>query len=166
MSHSGYVNREAVAAKLNMSNEIILKEWLQSPAIAMHHLVELFDAVSCDDETSIELATEALENCGPPTVSELDFLRRQLESQNGQRVYWACTLLGRMRRDANELQNAIVGVLSNSNSKAELAAEERAAWCLGQIGGLNAGSKSALKTRLKTATPRLQRLIAAALETG
>jgi hypothetical protein len=146
-----------------------LEQCVQEADFALENLPLLFSAVSSDEESCQNNASEALENCGAPPTSAFPLLFAQLENGDSTQVYWACTLLGRWLA-----QNARTSSLPNSEAvqghvcqmfdrELEISAKERAAWALGQTQHLEPSCRKTLELQLENAPPRLQRLIESAL---
>lgn len=115
-----------------------------------------------DDEVTIrEAAVSALESLGPPPASQVPELIARLRDPSGDVIYWAATLLGRLQDDASEAVPALATCLE---SKAAIAARERAAWALGQIGPAAAPARGALERAAAGDAVRLARLAKGALE--
>ena len=72
-----------------------LERCVQEPDFALEYLPLLFSAVSSGEESYQNNASEALENCGVPSITAIPILLAQLENGDSSQVYWACTLLGR-----------------------------------------------------------------------
>lgn len=135
------------------------------PAFAAEHWSFLLDKVASQDETELEQATEALENCGPLGTPALQELGNRLDANvtdlGSQRIYWGCTLLGRSGANASGFQRSVAAIACDE--RVELHARERAVWCLGEIGPLNAEVRDALQKQLASAPDRMRRLLQAAL---
>lgn len=142
-----------------------LDRCVNDPAFAADHWSFLLEKVASQDETELEQATEALENCGSlgePAVQELGKrLDADVVALGSQRIYWGCTLLGRSGENARGFQNRIAAIACDD--RVELHARERAVWCLGEIGPLNAEVRGALQKKLASEPDRMRRLIQAAL---
>ncbi len=94
-----------------------LQLWANEPELARRNLRSILAAVD-SDESLIDWATEALENCGSPDQNELEFLQSQLQSSSSDVIYWACKLIGRMGALANSCQPHLCQVaVSTSHSR-------------------------------------------------
>ena len=149
-----------------------LERCVQEPDFALENLPLLFSAVSSDEESFQNNASEALENCGVPLTTVHPILLAQLQNGDSTQVYWACTLLGRWFAQYTDPSS-----LSHSESiqehvcqvfhrELEISAKERAAWALGQTQHLKPTCRTTLEIQLENAPPRLQRLIEAALQSS
>jgi hypothetical protein len=142
-----------------------LEKCVQDPEQALLHWEALVECVASDEESKLEGATEALENCGSLPESELPRLMHLLSnpspsSLGPQRLYWLCTLAGRFGGSGLPLQPWIVAIAVDASI--DLAARERAAWCLGELGPLDPQRIALLKQSMTGAPERLRRLIEAA----
>lgn len=142
-----------------------LEKCVQDPAQALLHWEALVECVASDEESTLEAATEALENCGALPESALPRLTHLLSnpspnSLGPQRLYWLCTLAGRFGESGLSLQPWIVSIASDASI--DLAARERAAWCLGELGPVDPKRIDSLKQAMTGAPERLRRLIEAA----
>lgn len=167
-----------------MSSPEDLEKYLNDAELATAHLPELFEGLIETDSEAANYAVEAFENCGPPLVESIQLLCERSQDKNSLVSYWACTLLGRA------IQEGLVTIdKSNSLSQASAHSEkstgdtvlkslcnvigdvqydsstrERAMVALSNSGELNAATRAFLETQLSDATPRMKRLIAAALQ--
>ena len=141
----------------------------QHPWMATQNLKECFAQLESDDESMLGNASDALESSGPPRFEDSAFLRQQLVSENSNRVYWSCTLLGRLAPagfstiDKNRIQAELGQVLNRS--KLDLSARERAAWAIGELGSLGKELRTTMESLIGNAPPRLKRLLESALAT-
>ncbi len=146
-----------------------LVEFAKQPQLALHSLKELLAMLEGEEETEQNCASELLENCGAPQPSDVSFLCEQLRSGVFCRVYWCSTLLGRLGptveppAERSRIQTELCNTISDS--KLELTARERAAWAMGELGGVDGENRSVLEKQLDAAPARLKRLLAAALAT-
>jgi hypothetical protein len=129
----------------------------------------LLEQVASKDESTLESATEALENCGELPVSELSTLASLLGGNGphplgSQRLYWICTLVARFGAQAQGMQDAIARICCDPT--VELHARERAAWCLGEIGPLKPSVDALLQSQHDVASERWKRLVDIARKTG
>jgi hypothetical protein len=107
------------------------------------------------------LASEALENLGPPDVSDLPELIRILTDEKSDCAYWGATLIGRLGAESAPAVDALAHAVE---SRSELSVRERAVWALGQIGPAAVSARRVLEAAANSSTPRLARLARAALE--
>jgi hypothetical protein len=149
-----------------------LERCVQEPDFAVESLPLLFLAVSSDEESYQNNASEALENCGVPPTTAFPILLAQLQNGDSTQVYWACTLVGRQfanstytsaQSHCEAIQDHLCQVFHRD---LEISAKERAAWALGQTQHLKPSSRKTLETQLENAPPRLQRLIETALQSS
>lgn len=150
-----------------MINSKQLVEYAKKPELALTNLEALLGLLESDDETEQICASDLLENCGAPSVSDVAFLCQQLTSRISSRIYWCSTLLGRLGqtvRDATE-RNRINTELCHviSDESIELSARERATWAVGEFGGIDGKCRAVLEGHLATAPARMKRLLEAAL---
>jgi HEAT repeat protein len=144
-----------------------LIEYVKHPELALQNLSEVMDQLESQDESIQNYAHEALENCGIPGPENVDELLKHLNSGSSSASYWSSTLLGRLGKTAISLkdfatiQDNLCQCLEDESS--DLAARERAAWALSEIGNLAASNRTRLQTQLNHAPPRLKRLLEAAL---
>jgi hypothetical protein len=145
---------------------VALEECVAKPELAAAHWEFLLQSVESDDESTLELATEALENCGPVPNQDMSRLMAQLGeasfSHGGpQRQYWLCTLMGRSGAAGSEAQGSVAAIVAEP--RYPMNVRERAAWCLGELGMLTSESRERLRGVRRDASPRLQRLVEAVL---
>ena len=142
-----------------------LDRCVTDPAFASEQWAFLLDKVASRDETELEQATEALENCGiVPDVAIEELGRRlhgNLKDLGSQRIYWICTLLGRSGDRARGYQDHLAAIACDE--AVELHARERAAWCLSEIGPLNPPVRAVLQGKISSAPERMKRLLQAAV---
>jgi len=140
--------------------------YAQHPELATESLAELLACVESEDETVQSAASEALENCGPPNSKDWPYLCDQLHLTGTDLLFWSSTLLGRLGTDLGEseqadaIRSSLVSVVLRDT--VDLSAREKAAWALGEIGGLPSSSRTQLESVAATALPRLKRLLEAA----
>ncbi len=129
-----------------------LQAWANDAAAATAHLPAIFQALTVADDR-VEWATEALENCGPPSATELDFLQSCLASPTADVAYWACKLLGRAGAAAERTQPALVQLLGNASGPE--AARYQALVALGRLGPLQAASRQAVEACTRDSSARI-----------
>jgi len=114
------------------------------------------------DEETRNWACEALESTIVPMPNEVHGLIELLrETNDGEIEYWAATMLGRLGTVAAGATAVLANCLLDS---ACLAARERAAWALAEIGPAARSAMNALRQIGPEDPPRLQRLTAAAMQ--
>lgn len=118
--------------------------------------------ISDPDEPTRHWAGTALGQVVWPDPSELDDLIALLrQTSDGEVEYWTATMLGRLGVVAARAAGLLASVLLDS---ACLAARERAAWALAEIGPAARSSLNALRQIGEDDPPRLQRLAQLAME--
>jgi hypothetical protein len=132
-----------------------LQQWANTPDLARDNLRSILSAVE-QREPLIDWANEALENCGSPEVSELEFLNRQLASSCEDVVYWSCKLIARMGALANGCQESLCRVLAND--KHPDAVKQQALLALGKVGELKPSCVAAIRVCSEVAKPQLATL--------
>lgn len=144
-----------------------LIEFTKQPELALKNLAELLVLLDSDDETEQGCANDLLENCGVPGRSDVPFLCEQLKSKISSRVYWCSTLLGRLGQtvsDPSERSRIHAELcLAIDDESIELSARERAAWAIGELGGVDGCCRTELERHIEAAPPRLKRLLSKAL---
>lgn len=141
----------------------LLQAWSNDPESARSNLRTIFSGLKADESMS-EWAAEALENCGPPLESDLDFLIHLTQDQEDDVGCWACKLIGRLGAKANTFQESLAVVVASE--KNGLALRQQAALTLASIGTLTAASREALLAAARSHDPRLARIAIQALESG
>ena len=118
------------------------------------------DLRSSDDERC-QQATNFLENCGPPPLSELATIAALLTDSHPDVVYWGATLVGRLGAKAAPATSSLVAAL-----EANVAphARERVVWALGEIGPGATAALPALRQAAQSDSPRLARLAQQAIQ--
>jgi hypothetical protein len=147
------------------SNQLV--EYAKHPELALQNLDQLLAFLESDDESEQNCATDLLENCGVPSQKHVPFLCDQVKSGRSSRVYWCSTLLGRLgptvgdqstrRQIHSDLCDAV------SDESLELSARERAAWAIGELGGIDPACRKVLEKQVEKAPVRLKRLLESAL---
>ncbi len=114
------------------------------------------------DEETREWACEALESAILPSPNEVnDILKLLRDTRDGEIEYWSATMLGRLGVAASCATAALASCLLDSPC---LAARERAAWALSEIGPAARSAINALRQISHDDPPRLQRLAASAIQ--
>jgi HEAT repeat protein len=114
------------------------------------------------DEQTRHWACEALDRVISPTAAELgELIEIMRQTNDGEVQYWAATMLGRLGEVASRATGVLASVLLDSSC---LAARERAAWALSQIGPPARSALNALRQIGNDDPPRLRRLAEAAME--
>jgi HEAT repeat protein len=125
--------------------------------------VALVAATADEDDSVRQWATAALESLGPPDEKDIAALSGLLADGRLDVAYWAATLLGRLESVAAPAVPQLAAALE---SHAEVAARERAAWALGQIGPAAAAALPALQRAAASGSgPRLARLATQSIQT-
>lgn len=118
--------------------------------------------VSDPDDQVSAMASDLLESSISPNLNELKDLISLLRSaKDGEMEYWAATCIGRLGPAAADASASLAQCLLDSSF---LAARERAAWALSQIGSGAKQAINALRQIGPEDPPRLQRLAATALQ--
>ncbi|TWU48604.1 hypothetical protein Poly51_45050 [Rubripirellula tenax] len=120
----------------------------------------------CRDDEVRRWAAELLEVAIAPVASDVEELADLLAGgEEGEVCYWAATMLGRLGPDVAPKTRVAVDALEIClGDSLYLPARERAAWALSQIGPSAASAAITLRRTAEDAPPRLQRLVAEALE--
>ncbi|MCU0720601.1 MAG: hypothetical protein MUC83_12910 [Pirellula sp.] len=146
-----------------------LEACMNDPELALNNLELLLASVNSDDESIANPALESLENCGVPRTEHVELLLNYLKDANSQRVYWAATLIGRQLADdsvpgfgANQRLQECFATRLVDPSLAE-SAQERICWAIGNLTMVSPELRNVLVAVSAHATPRMQRLIEAAL---
>jgi len=107
-------------------------------------------------------ACEALESSVVPQAAELgDLIELLRDSKDGEIQYWTATMIGRLGAVGSSATAVLANCLLDSPC---LAARERAAWALSEIGPSARSAINALKQIGPEDPPRLQRLAATAIQ--
>jgi len=107
-------------------------------------------------------ACEALESRISPSPTEVvELIELLRDAKDGEVAYWTATMIGRLGSNASGATAVLANVLLDSPC---LAARERAAWALSEIGPPAKSAMNALKQIGPEDPPRLQRLAAFAIE--
>lgn len=117
-------------------------------------------AAETDEETR-ESAVAALEDFGPPPLSDLPALIELLRTASCDTAYWSATLLGRLGPAAAPAVESLAAALTANR---DLPVRERAAWALGEIGPAAAAAAPALQAAAAGTNARLTRLAKQSLE--
>jgi HEAT repeat protein len=117
--------------------------------------VALVRATGDDGEEVRQWAASALEEMGPPSVSDLNQLAALIEDHSSDVGYWATTLLGRLKAEAAPAVNALARAVGGQQA---IAVPQRAAWPLGEIGPAAVAALPTLKQVASDPDPRLARL--------
>jgi HEAT repeat protein len=121
----------------------------------------LVSALRNADASTREWCVAALEELGPPPITQIADLVNMTREDSLDAAYWAVTLLGRAGNDAAPTVPTLVEVLQSSP---ESAVRERAAWALGKIGTAAVTAVPALREAAAGSNPRLARLAQQALD--
>jgi HEAT repeat protein len=107
-------------------------------------------------------AADTLETLGSPKLGDLPGLMQLLTiSQEGEILYWAATLIGRLGPTAHRATEILTNTVRLSPY---LPVRERAVWALGRIGPRAKSASSLLREVSAKGPPRLRRLATEALE--
>ena len=113
------------------------------------------------DEQTRHWACELLDRVLKPEIGELPHLIETLRAtSDGEIEYWTATMIGRLGPDAASATAALATVLLDSSC---LAARERAAWAISQIGPGARAAVNSLRQIGNDDPPRLRRLAESAL---
>jgi len=113
------------------------------------------------DEQTRHWACESLDRVVKPEVNELTDLIDTLRStKDGEIEYWTATMIGRLGPSAAAATATLATVLLDSSC---LAARERAAWAITQIGPAARSALNSLRQIGNDDPPRLRRLAESAL---
>jgi HEAT repeat protein len=118
-------------------------------------------AACADHEVVREYAVAALEGMGAPLDESIAGLMGLLSHQDSLVLYWAVTLLGRVRESRDEIEKAVAIVARDSS---DLAVRQRAVWALGNMRPLLPATKSMLQVLRASEDPRLARLATCVLD--
>jgi HEAT repeat protein len=118
-------------------------------------------AACADHEVVREYAVAALEGMGAPLEESIAGLMGLLSHQDSLVLYWAVTLLGRVRESRDEIEKAVAIVARDSS---DLAVRQRAVWALGNMRPLLPATKSMLQVLRASEDPRLARLATCVLD--
>ncbi len=144
-----------------------LVEYAKHPELALQNLNQVLTLLDSTDETEQNCASDLLENGGVPNRKDIPFLCEQLNSGRSSRVYWCSTLLGRLGPAEDDqigrgrIHTELCGVINDESL--ELSARERAAWAIGELGGIDPACRGVLEKHVERAPSRLKRLLEAAL---
>ncbi len=117
-----------------------LQQWIKQVTIDRESLVQLMNLLVTDPDD--EIVAEALENCKATTHS-LEALGKYLDSTDGDQAYWAATFIGRLGKDASQLESRLVDLICDCSKPSPT--RQRALWALQQIGELHDNSVSRLQ---------------------
>lgn len=152
-----------------MMTQAELDACMNDAGLAIENLGGLLTHVNDANESFANAAVEALENCGAPRAEHTDLLLNHLNDSDSLRVYWAATLIGRL---LTEDQNAFAQVDSRlqqlfgkrlNDPSLEESSKEKICWAIGALAQVEAGLRDVLAKGGASASPRMKRLIEAAL---
>jgi HEAT repeat protein len=121
-----------------------LQVWANDPEQAIVNIKTLLNSIGSEDQSTVDWATEALENCGEPRSEDAAWIASQLSSDTADVAYWAATLLGRLGEGISGFQKTLVAVAIDSKRTANV--RQRAIWALGRIPNLNNETVTALQS--------------------
>lgn len=128
---------------------------------------KLVRAAGNSDDQVRAWAADTLETLGTPHPNDLSELIQELDkgvdsqSADGEVLYWAATLIGRLGPAAFRATDSLIHVVEHSQY---LPARERAVWALGRIGPRAKQAAGILRQVATKGPPRLRRLAAEAIE--
>ncbi|MCU0710768.1 MAG: hypothetical protein MUC43_01830 [Pirellula sp.] len=136
---------------------------------ALKNLGLLLESITHQDESVSNAALESLENCGPPRAEQMDLLLKHLLDTDSLRVFWAATLIGRLLADDadaiagvdQKLQKTFAARLADQSL--EESAREKICWAISNLPMVSQELRNVLAMLAAGASPRMQRLIEAAL---
>jgi HEAT repeat protein len=125
--------------------------------------IALATAAADPDEAVREFAVSALEDLGPPQLSDLDALAGLTANAPPDAAYWAATLVGRAGADA---ALGVAGLVAALETRREPEVRERLVWALGEIGHAASAASPAIAAAAAepNCPPRLARLCRSALQ--
>lgn len=138
---------------LDSLSEETLQSWARNPEQAIAHLRQILEQLPCHEDRLQGWITEALENCGSPTVAQLEELRKCFSSMNDEQAYWIATLIGRMQGQGVTASDLLIHIMKRSTH--DIQSKLRAIWAAKQIGTLSTGLRDALKTLATSSDSRL-----------
>jgi len=124
--------------------------------------VALVHACGTDEESLCAWCSEALENLGPPAADQISSLIELAQNPSSNSAYWAITLLGRAKEEADGAVLPLANLLISDSP--EVATRERAAWALRQIGPTAHAALPALQEVASSNNGRLARLAQQAMD--
>ena len=136
-----------------------LQQLANDPAATRSLIDSVLLALAGTDEEA-QWASEALENCGTPSVATLPVLTSHIKHPAELIASWSCKLLARIGHEASAAEPLLVEALV---CRTEELVREEAARALGQLGNLSTAARTALTTASITGGPRLKRLATASL---
>ena len=146
----------ATASRLNVHQ---LQQVANDPTETLRQLPSVLLSLAGSEEEA-GWASEALENCGPPTAAQVPIIAAFVKHPAELVASWACKLLARIGHGASPAESELVSVL---NSRSEQLVREEAARALGQLDCLSDAARTALTTAAQKGGPRLKRLATASL---
>jgi HEAT repeat protein len=119
--------------------------------------------LACGDESEEvrQGASSALEEMGPPELSDAEPLTSLVEAKSPDVGYWAATLLGRLKAKVAPAIEALAHAVLQSP---HLPVRQRAAWALGEIGRAAAASLPNLRRAAADSDLRLAQLAQRAIQ--
>lgn len=147
----------ATATELSIEQ---LRQLANDSSATLAQLTAVLISLSSPDEERIQWASEALENCGVPSTSQLNDMMQMLKHDDALVASWTCKLLARIEQSASAAQPQLVELLK---SHSDQLVREEAARALGVQAELSSAARSALEQAATDGGPRLKRLATAAL---
>lgn len=125
-----------------------LQSWANDQDLARSQLKAIFAALESEQEEPMNWATEALENMGPPLMTDIAWLGTVASSKSPDAVYWAVTLLGRSDDPIDSVQDSIAGAVLASQSTPVI--RRRAISALAKVQTRSKATESAIQSALKS----------------
>ncbi len=125
-----------------------LQLWANDQELARPQLKAIFASLESGQEESVNWATEALENMGPPLATDMNWLGSITSSPSMDTVYWAITLLGRSDESLDSVQDAVANAIVNSRST--VAIRRRAMSALAKVRVKSEATELAIQSALKS----------------
>jgi HEAT repeat protein len=138
-----------------------LQECLREVNPPLEVLVKIIPLCAHSNEELREHAVGVCESYEEFQNGSAAALAKLLPASKNDSAYWCATLLGRIGPDAAVAVPPLIDCLHNQSS---IAARERAAWALGQIGSEASDAIGALKEAAKSADQRLSRVAQEAID--
>jgi len=146
--------RESINAKIPSNDE--LQAWANDSERAQENLRGLLAAIEAGQEESANWATEALENMGPPSASDIGLLGSLASSRSADLVYWSVTLLARCDDFIDSIQDDLAKVVVAEESTAPV--RRRAMTALAKVRSRNASTESAIQSATSSSDSQLANL--------
>lgn len=138
-----------------------LEKAAADPEQARQAAAQLVPLAADADEELRELAVGALESLESPAPESLPEITRLLATVDGDALYWAATLIGRLGADGTSATPALIAAFRRTG---ETAAQERIVWALGQLPTQSPEAAELLRETSGSKQARLARLAKEALD--